>query len=64
MLTGKPPFQGTTVDELIEKIRLDGVAPLPQTVPDELAKVLRQGLAKRPQDRPASAAEMARSWRR
>jgi serine/threonine protein kinase len=61
MLTGRPPFQAPTVDELIEKIRLD-MAPRIHTfhphVPDDLEKLLRQCLAKRPQDRPATAAEM------
>lgn len=63
MLTGRPPFQGTTVKELIEKIRLDGPHHF-QTyhvqVPDELEKLVRQCLAKRVQDRPASAADLGK----
>jgi serine/threonine protein kinase len=60
MLTGKPPFQGTTVAELIEKIRLDGatrVQSVNAQVPAEFDALLRLSLAKRPQDRPASAAD-------
>ena len=61
MLTGKPPFQGETVNELIEKIRLDSVPRLHAShpnVPEDLEKVLRQGLAKRPKDRQASSADL------
>jgi serine/threonine-protein kinase len=61
MLTGKPPFQGTTVDELVEKIRLDGVHHLKThhvQAPEAVEKLLRQCLAKRPKDRPASATEL------
>jgi serine/threonine-protein kinase len=61
MLTGKPPFHGTSVDELIEKIRLDGphhFHAFQIHVPEELEKLLRRCLAKRPQDRPASAADL------
>jgi serine/threonine-protein kinase len=61
MLTGKPPFQGTTVEELVEKIRLDGVHHLKThsvTSPESFEKLLRQCLAKRAKDRPASAADL------
>jgi serine/threonine protein kinase len=61
MLTGKPPLHGATVEQLIEKIRLDTpprLAAYKLEVPEELEKVLRQCLAKRPQDRPASATEL------
>ncbi|MSQ96471.1 MAG: FHA domain-containing protein [Gemmataceae bacterium] len=61
MLTGKPPFQGETVDELIEKIRLDGAPRLrgrQSQVPDSLEKLLRQCLAKRAQDRVPTAAAL------
>jgi serine/threonine protein kinase len=60
MLAGKPPFQAATVAELIEKIRLDGaarVASINAQVPAEFDGLLRQSLAKRPQDRPTSAAD-------
>lgn len=61
MLTGKPPFQGTTVEELIEKIRLDGVPHLhahQSQVPDSLERIVRLCLAKRPQDRIPTAAAL------
>ncbi len=63
MLTGKAPFQGTSVKELVEKIRLDGPHHFHTQhvqVPDELEKLIRQSLAKRPQDRPATATELAK----
>ncbi len=58
MITGKPPFQGATVEELIEKIRLDGAPPMSSPsapMPAPLDKLLRRCLAKRPQDRPKNA---------
>lgn len=61
MLTGKPPFQGGTVEELLDKIRLDAAVPvhtINTNVPTPLGMVLRRCLAKRPKDRPASAAEL------
>jgi serine/threonine protein kinase len=61
MLTGKPPYQGATVAELIRKIRLDAPHHFQSfhlQVPEELENLLRQCLAKRPQDRPASAADL------
>jgi serine/threonine-protein kinase len=65
MLTGKPPFHGATVDELVEKIRLDAAHHF-HTVhveaPSELERLVRRCLAKRPQDRPASAAELCKEF--
>jgi serine/threonine-protein kinase len=61
MFTGKPPFQGDTVDEVVAQIRLDSPPRLrsfPIDVPAPLEHLLRRSLAKRPQDRPASAAEV------
>jgi serine/threonine protein kinase len=60
MLTGKPPQQGATVEQLIEKIRLESPPRLSVyklDVPGDLEKLLRHSLAKRAQDRPASAAD-------
>jgi serine/threonine protein kinase len=57
-LTGKPPFEGDSVPDLIEQIRLDSptsLKALSALVPDRFTRALRQALAKRPQDRPASA---------
>ncbi len=60
-LAGKPPFQADTVPELVEQIRLDSPASLKALsalVPDRFTRILRHALAKRPQDRPASATVM------
>ena len=61
MIAGKPPFQGETVEEVVEKIRLDEpprFASLNLSVPENVERLLRRCLAKRPQDRPASAEEL------
>jgi serine/threonine protein kinase len=61
MFTGKPPFQGDTVDEVVAQIRLDSPPRLrsfPLDIPAPMEQLLRRSLAKRPQDRPASAAEV------
>jgi serine/threonine protein kinase len=61
MFTGKPPFEGDTVDEVVEHIRLDAPArlkSLPIEIPDAFERLIRRALAKRPKDRPASAAEV------
>ena len=61
MLTGKPPFEGTTVEELIESIRYDAPVPVQRLhshVPAEFQNILRHCLAKRPKDRPSSAADL------
>ncbi len=58
MIVGKPPFQGTCVEELVEKIRLDAAPSLKSagiTVPPDLEKAMRAALAKRAKDRPNSA---------
>ena len=50
-----------SVDELLEKIRLDAphhLHSMQAQAPDELEKLLRTCLAKRPKDRPASAADL------
>jgi serine/threonine-protein kinase len=62
VLTGKPPLQADTVGLLIEKIRLDSPPRLAAyhkvDVPQELETLLRRCMAKRLQDRPATAADM------
>lgn len=62
MLAGQPPFQASTVAELVDKIRLEAPPPLPavhRDLPDGLAALIRKLLAKRSQDRVASAKELA-----
>ncbi|HVK14212.1 MAG TPA: serine/threonine-protein kinase [Gemmataceae bacterium] len=62
MLTGRPPFNGTSVLEIIDHVRtLDPVPPkdLQPEVPTDLQTVCLKCLAKAPADRYASAAELA-----
>ena len=64
MLTGKAPFQGSTVEELIEKIRLDAPPRVQESnlqVPDDFDHLLRRCLAKRPQDRCADGGELRKA---
>jgi serine/threonine protein kinase len=61
MFTGKPPFQGETVTDVVTQIRLDSPARLRTLgvqAPDPFERLIRRLLAKRPQDRPASAREV------
>jgi serine/threonine protein kinase len=61
LLTGKPPLHAATVEQLIEKIRLDSPPRLTAfklDVPEELENLLRHCMAKRPQDRPATATDL------
>jgi hypothetical protein len=61
MLTGKPPFIGATVADVIDKIRFDSAPRVhafnPQ-VPEELELIVRRCLAKRPRDRYAGGADL------
>jgi serine/threonine protein kinase len=62
MLTGRPPFNGTSVLEIIDHVRtLDPVPPkdLQPEVPRDLETVCLKCLEKAPKDRYASAAELA-----
>lgn len=61
MLTGKPPFQGATVEELIDNIRLETPMHFEEhgvKAPEAFEKLLRRCMAKRPQDRVQTAAEV------
>ena len=61
MLTGRPPFIGATVHELLTAQVLDDPEPietLRPDVPPALASLLLRCLAKRPDDRWATAAEV------
>lgn len=61
-LTGGRPFTGPTVDRVIRATIETPVAPphtLVPRVPPELGELVAELLAKRPEERPASAAEVA-----
>jgi serine/threonine protein kinase len=61
MFTGKPPFTGETVAEVVDQIRYElppRLTMLQSDVPEALDRLVRRLLAKRPQDRPAGAAEL------
>ncbi|HYH64267.1 MAG TPA: serine/threonine-protein kinase [Urbifossiella sp.] len=62
LLTGKPPFHVGSPIEKILKHQVDPPPPLQAIrpdVPDELAKLVARLLAKRPENRPGSAADVA-----
>jgi serine/threonine-protein kinase len=60
LLTGRPPFEGDTVHDLVEQHRR--VPPRLRDVPPDTSELVdalvADMLAKRPQDRPASAVEV------
>lgn len=58
LLAGKPPFMGRTVVETARKVKEEQPASLPG-VPRDLRTICLKCLAKRPQDRYASAAALA-----
>ncbi len=66
LLTGKPPFTGTTADELLNKHL---TAPIPSVqvsndnVTPEFANVLRKMVAKKREDRPATLWEFLKEFR-
>jgi TolB-like protein len=64
MLTGKPAFQGRTVMEVFHATLYEEPPVLGgSAAAATLDKVVRRGLAKRPEDRPPSASVMARELR-
>jgi serine/threonine-protein kinase len=67
MLTGKPPFAGETVTEIMQSV-LEHTPPVPSVVdahvPPELDGVVMRMLAKRPDDRYPSARSLFRELRR
>src|SRR5262245_21857001 len=62
LLTGRTPFQGETVDELLEQITTREAQPphhLNESVPREPERICLKALSKRASDRYATAREMA-----
>ncbi|MCW3812866.1 protein kinase [Micromonospora sp. DR5-3] len=62
MLTGRLPWQASTTTQMLRAHMYHDPEPMPPVVglPDEVAQLVRQCLAKRPEDRPATA-EVART---
>jgi serine/threonine-protein kinase len=63
VLTGTPPFSGDSTAEVLRKVREEAPAPPRQLWPDvppALEELCLRALAKRPEDRPAAAADLAR----
>jgi serine/threonine-protein kinase len=65
LLTGQPVFEATTGVQMIAKhLRNDPLAPsvrAPYQVPPELDQLVLACLAKRPDERPSTAAELSRT---
>jgi tRNA A-37 threonylcarbamoyl transferase component Bud32 len=67
LLTGRPPFAGETIAEVLSKVQTAEPQPpreLNPEVPAELEAICLKCLNKRPQDRYGSAAELAEDLRR
>jgi serine/threonine-protein kinase len=67
ILTGQPPFVGSTLAEVLEQIRSQEPEPPRRrqpAIPLELEALCLQCLAKRPADRPASAEALAEELER
>jgi serine/threonine-protein kinase len=58
MLSGQPPFRGTTVSGLLASIVADAAQPLPASVSRPLARIVSECLSKDPDRRIASAGEL------
>jgi hypothetical protein len=62
LLTGRPPFPGVTLGEKLLKHQLDEPEPVEKLnpeVPREVAAIIRRLMAKRPEDRYQTPAELA-----
>ncbi len=67
MLTGKPPFEGKSVTELVTRIRQEDPIPpnrFQDSLPDEFQDVVEKMLAKRPEMRYQTPAQAARALER
>ncbi|TDB75905.1 serine/threonine-protein kinase [Micromonospora sp. KC723] len=62
MLTGRLPWQASTTTQMLRAHMYHDPEPMPEVtgLPDEVAELVRRCLAKRPEDRPATA-EVART---
>lgn len=58
MLTGRPPFKGKKITEVIESLKRDRPVPLDLVnpeLPEDLVELVHQLLEKKPEDRPPTA---------
>lgn len=58
MLTGKMPFEGRDIPEVYASITNEEPQPMPDEIPDALQKIIFKALAKSPDERYKSAAEI------
>src|SRR5262245_24576955 len=64
MLTGQPPFQASTVSDLVGKIRLEAPPSLKTLhlgIPEDFERLIIRCLAKRPEDRFPNMKELSRA---
>jgi len=64
LVTGRPPFQGTTAVELMTKQAYEPIVPpekIAARVPSELSAIIQRMMAKSPADRPASMDDVIRT---
>jgi serine/threonine protein kinase len=64
MLTGRPPFAGRTVEQILEQVRTRLPAPLETNVARDLKAICMKCLEKTPECRYPSAAELAEDLQR
>jgi len=57
-LAGRPPFRAQTATALLMAHAMDPIPPLPDEVPLHVAGLVQRLLAKQPEDRPESAAQL------
>ncbi|HET9158916.1 MAG TPA: serine/threonine-protein kinase, partial [Myxococcaceae bacterium] len=63
VLTGRPPFEGATSDQIVENVKTGGFHPVRALAPDappELAAIAERALQPRPADRYRDAEELAK----
>jgi tetratricopeptide (TPR) repeat protein len=60
MVAGRRPFEGEAIDDLQARIQADPLPPLPSSLDRDLARVVRQALAREPSLRFVDAGQMLR----
>ncbi len=67
LLSGKPPFTGTTANELLNKhlkAAPPSLEPVDRNLTPEFAQLIRRSMAKRPEERPESMTDFLTDFRR